>query len=169
MRLWGGNMEVERATFAAGSFWAVEARFLKVNGILRVRVGYTGGQKGKPSYQDVCLGHTHHAEAVEIEFDPHLVSYERLLEVFWDCHDPTTLNRQGFDVGVQYRSSIFYHNTEQREKALAAKAHIESLGMYDEPVVTEIVKASRFYVAEDYHQHYLAKLGNQSSLIDEML
>jgi peptide-methionine (S)-S-oxide reductase len=162
-------MDVERATFSAGSFWAVEARFLKVNGIKRVRVGYTGGQKGKPSYQDVCLGHTMHAEAVEVEYDPHLVSYERLLEVFWDCHDPTTVNRQGFDVGVQYRSAVFVHNEEQREKATKSKHALNELGVFDDPIVTEITKATRFYVAEDYHQHYLAKLGNQSSLIDEMI
>jgi peptide-methionine (S)-S-oxide reductase len=137
----------EKATFGAGCFWGVEA----------TAVGYSGGHYANPTYEDVCRGDTGHAEAVEVEFDPTEVTYEQLLEKFWESHDPTTLNRQGPDVGHQYRSAIFFHGPEQREKALASRERAQA--RLRRPIVTEIVPASEFYRAEEYHQRYLEKRG----------
>ncbi|MBC7086419.1 MAG: peptide-methionine (S)-S-oxide reductase MsrA [Methanomethylovorans sp.] len=150
---------MERATFAAGCFWGVEANFRKVPGVIATAVGYTGGNFENPTYSDVCTGKTGHAEAVDILFDSAVVSYEQLLEVFWKIHDPTTLNRQGLDIGTQYRSVIFYHNEEQRAAAIASKERMQKSGKFKQPIVTEIVPASTFYRAEDYHQQYFEKGG----------
>jgi len=150
----------ETATFAAGCFWGVEAAFRKVTGVVDTRVGYCGGHVPEASYTQVCTGMTGHAESVEIRFDPSIVSYEALLDVFWGCHDPTQLNRQGPDIGSQYRSAIFYHYEDQKEAALASRdAHQQYLGT---PVATEIIAASPFYPAETYHQRYLEKRGFNS-------
>ena len=149
----------EKATFAAGCFWGVEATFRQVKGVVSTTVGYTGGTLANPSYQDVCTGATGHAEAVLVEYDPDEISYRELLMVFWSCHNPTTLNRQGPDVGTQYRSAIFYHSPEQRDAATASKQELEQSGHYQKPIVTEIVSASAFYKAEEYHQRYLEKRG----------
>jgi len=153
---------VAKATFAAGCFWGVESAFQQVAGVKSTTVGYTGGTLKNPSYEDVCTGRTGHAEAVEIEYDPAVVSYEKLLSVFWKIHDPTTLNRQGPDIGTQYRSAIFYHNSEQKEGAITSKESLEQSGFYKRPLVTEIVPASKFYRAEEYHQRYLEKRGQTS-------
>lgn len=149
----------EKATFAAGCFWGVEAAFRQVPGVLDAAVGYSGGSFPDPTYEDVCTGRTGHAESVEVEFDPARVSYDQLLDVFWENHDPTTLNRQGPDVGTQYRSAIFFHNPEQEKAATESKAHLAASGRYRRPVVTEIAPASQFWRAEDYHQRYLEKRG----------
>jgi peptide-methionine (S)-S-oxide reductase len=154
-----GHVTMERATFAAGCFWGVEANFRKVPGVIATAVGYTGGNFENPTYSDVCTGKTGHAEAVDILFDSAVVSYEQLLEVFWKIHDPTTLNRQGLDIGTQYRSVIFYHNEEQRAAAIASKERMQKSGKFKQPIVTEIVPASTFYRAEDYHQQYFEKGG----------
>jgi peptide-methionine (S)-S-oxide reductase len=146
-----------KATFAAGCFWQVEADFRKVEGVTRTTAGYTGGAVQQPTYEDVCTDRTGHAEAVEVEFDPGKVSYEQLLDVFWSSHDPTQLNRQGPDVGTQYRSAIFVHDDEQVAKATASKERAQQ--RHDRPVVTEIVPAATFWTAEDYHQRYLEKRG----------
>lgn len=148
-----------KATFAAGCFWGVEAAFRQVKGVISTSVGYMGGTLENPTYQDVCTGTTNHAEVVEIEYDPYQVSYEVLLSVFWNNHDPTTLNRQGADVGTQYRSAIFFHTPEQEVAARAAKEKLHKSGKYNQPIVTEITPASSFYLAEDYHQQYLEKQG----------
>ncbi|MEE9158864.1 MAG: peptide-methionine (S)-S-oxide reductase MsrA [Gammaproteobacteria bacterium] len=150
---------MERVTFAAGCFWGVEAVFRKVDGVVSTRVGYTGGSQDSPSYEDVCTGVTGHTEAVEVGFDPSRVSYEELLQVFWDNHDPTTVNRQGPDVGTQYRSAIFFHTPEQKAAANAFKDRLQKSGTFKKEIVTEIVPASMFYLAEDYHQQYLEKQG----------
>lgn len=150
---------MKKSTFAAGCFWGVEAAFRKVPGVSSTRVGYSGGSLENPSYEDVCTGKTGHAEAVEVEYDPSQVSYEKLLELFWSCHDPTTPNRQGPDVGTQYRSVAFFHDAEQEMAARASKGKQESSGRHSSPIVTEIVPASRFYPAEDYHQQYFEKRG----------
>lgn len=150
---------MEKATFAAGCFWGVEANFRKVKGVIATAVGYTGGNFENPTYKDVCTGRTGHAEAVDILFDPAVVSYEQLLEVFWNIHDPTTRNRQGPDIGTQYRSAIFYHNEEQRSTAIVSKERAQSSGKFKKPIVTEIVPASTFYRAEEYHQQYFEKGG----------
>jgi peptide-methionine (S)-S-oxide reductase len=150
---------MQKATFAAGCFWGVEAEFRQVKGVKQTMVGYAGGTLESPSYQDVCSGRTGHAEAVEIEYDPAQVSYEQLLNVFWENHDPTTLNRQGPDVGTQYRSAIFYHDEAQRAAALESKEKLASSGRYRNPIVTEILPATQFYRAEEYHQQYLEKRG----------
>jgi peptide-methionine (S)-S-oxide reductase len=150
----------QKATFAAGCFWGVEAAFRRIPGVTGTRVGYTGGHTEDPSYHDVCSDTTGHAEAVEVEFDPEQVSYDELLAVFFANHDPTTPNRQGPDVGSQYRSAIFVHSPEQEEAALKTKAAIQaSLPMR---VVTEVVPAQTFYEAEDYHQQYFEKQGRTS-------
>ena len=146
-----------KATFGAGCFWGVEETFAKVPGVMSTQVGYSGGTVENPTYEDVCSGRTGHAEVVEVEYDPEEVSYEKLLEVFWDVHDPTTLNRQGFDIGTQYRSAIYYHSPEQREAAEASKKQLQESGRFARPVVTEVTHASAFYRAEDYHQRYLEK------------
>ncbi len=148
-----------KATFAAGCFWGVEATFRQVPGVLGTVVGYTGGSRANPTYEDVCTDTTGHAEAVEVTYDPGRVSYEQLLEVFWNSHDPTTLNRQGSDVGTQYRSAIFYHTPEQEAAARASKARLETSGRFARPIVTEIVPATAFWRAEEYHQQYLEKRG----------
>lgn len=151
--------ETARATFAAGCFWGVEAAFLKVPGVLSAAVGYSGGQKPDPTYQDVCTGATGHAEVVEVRFDPERASYSRLLEVFFSLHDPTTVDRQGPDVGTQYRSAIFYHTPEQKTAAQAMKRELEESGRYAQGIATEITAASEFYRAEEYHQEYFKKNG----------
>jgi peptide-methionine (S)-S-oxide reductase len=150
---------MEKATFGAGCFWGVEAAFRQVNGVKATTVGYAGGKTENPTYQDVCSGRTGHAEVVEVDFDPSVVSYEELLKVFWENHDPTTLNRQGPDVGEQYRSAIFYHTTEQEQAAREAKAALEQSGTYRRAIVTEITPAPTFYRAEEYHQQYFEKRG----------
>ena len=156
---------MDRATFAAGCFWGVEAAFRAVPGVTATAVGYTGGNLANPTYQDVCTGRTGHAEAVEVEFDPARVGYPELLHVFWENHDPTTLNRQGPDVGSQYRSAIFFHTPGQQAAALASKEQLERSGAFKRPIVTEIVPAPAFYRAEEYHQQYLEKRGQASCRI----
>jgi len=151
-----------KATFGAGCFWGVEAAFRRVKGVTSTRVGYSGGTMKKPSYNDVCTDRTGHAEVVEVEYDPAKVSYEELLNVFWDIHDPTTLNRQGPDVGTQYRSVIFFHSPEQEALAKASKEKLQHSGRFKRPIATEITPASEFYMAEDYHQQYLEKRGQES-------
>jgi len=137
-----------KATFAAGCFWGIEASFRKLKGVTSTEVGYTGGTTKNPTYKDVCNKETGHAEAVQIEYNPKIISYQKLLKTFWKIHDPTQLNRQGFDIGSQYRSAIFYHNKEQKDLAEKSKP---------KNAVTEITKASKFYKAEEYHQQYLQK------------
>jgi peptide-methionine (S)-S-oxide reductase len=150
---------MEKATFGAGCFWGVEAAFRQIKGVISTSVGYSGGSYKEPSYRDVCTGRTGHAEAVEVVYDPSRVSYDDLLRVFWENHDPTTPNRQGPDVGTQYRSAIFFHTQEQQAAALASKARLESSHSFRRPIVTEITPAPTFYTAEDYHQQYLEKRG----------
>jgi len=150
---------MEKATFGAGCFWGVEAAFRQVKGVGATAVGYSGGSMKDPTYKDVCTGKTGHAEVVQVEYDPSKTSYEELLNVFWGVHDPTQMNRQGPDVGTQYRSAIFFHNAEQEAAAKAAKARLEKSGRYRKPVVTEIIPASEFYAAEEYHQRYFEKHG----------
>jgi peptide-methionine (S)-S-oxide reductase len=151
-----------QATFAAGCFWGVEEAFREIPGVISTTVGYTGGTLKNPTYQDVCSGRTGHAEAIEVEFDPARVSYLELLAVFWKSHDPTTMNRQGPDVGTQYRSAIFYHDAEQEKEARESKAILEKEKIFKRPIVTEIVSASDFYRAEDYHQRYFERRGIRS-------
>jgi len=153
---------METATFAAGCFWGVEDAFRQIPGVLDVAVGYTGGTKMNPSYEEVCTGRTGHAEAVEVKFDPAKVSFEQLLDAFWETHDPTTLNRQGPDVGHQYRSAIFYHSPEQQAAAVASRDRLQASGSLRRPIVTEIVPAQTFYRAEEYHQRYFEKTGQSS-------
>ena len=148
-----------KATFAAGCFWGVEASFRQLPGVIATRVGYIGGKTVNPTYKDVCTDTTGHAEAVEIDYDPAKLSYERLLEVFWENHDPTQLNRQGPDFGKQYRTAIFFHSPEQEAAAQASKEKLAKSGRFRKPVVTQIVPAATFYEAEDYHQQYLEKRG----------
>ncbi|MDK2834770.1 MAG: peptide-methionine (S)-S-oxide reductase [Methanolobus sp.] len=150
----------EVATFAAGCFWGVEATFRQVKGVKYTQVGYTGGDFTNPSYKDVCSGGTGHAEAVEIIFDPGVVPYEKLLELFWAMHDPTTPNRQGPDIGSQYRSAVFYHSKDQKEAALRIKRKLQESRQYRKDIVTEIVPADTFYRAEEYHQQYFEKTGS---------
>ncbi|WP_048206319.1 peptide-methionine (S)-S-oxide reductase MsrA [Methanococcoides methylutens] len=149
---------MEKATFAAGCFWGVEDNFSRVRGVVSTKVGYTGGSMENPGYYDVATGKTGHAESIEILFDPEIVSYEELLEVFWSIHDPTTLNKQGPDIGTQYRSAIFYHDENQKENALNSKKRQEESKQYINSIKTEIVPADIFYPAEEYHQKYFEKL-----------
>ena len=149
----------ELATFGAGCFWGVEVTFRNVKGVQGAAVGYLGGTMENPTYKDVCTGRTGHAEVVQLNYDPEVVSYEKLLDVFWDNHNPTTLNRQGPDVGTQYRSAIFYHTAEQKRLAEESKKKLQESGRFARPIVTEITAASTFYPAEDYHQRYLEKRG----------
>jgi peptide-methionine (S)-S-oxide reductase len=148
---------MEKATFGAGCFWGVEAAFRRLAGVKSTQVGYVGGKTENPTYQDVCSDETGHAEAVEVTFDPSLISYHDLLEVFWSNHDPTTKNRQGPDVGTQYRSAIFFHSPEQEAEAKASRDAAQS--RFKRPIVTEIVPAAPFWRAEEYHQQYLEKRG----------
>ncbi len=148
-----------KATFGAGCFWHVEDLLSKTKGVKSTQVGYTGGQLPNPTYEEVCTDKTGHAEAVEVEYDPNEISYEELLDVFWNNHNPTTLNRQGPDVGIQYRSAIFYHDEDQKEIAEKSKQSLETSGRFENPVVTEIVPAPTFYRAEEYHQKYFKKQG----------
>jgi len=142
----------EQATLGAGCFWCVEAVFERLDGVISVEAGYAGGTKANPTYEEVCTGTTGHAEVARITFDPSRISYEKILEWFWKSHDPTTLNRQGADIGTQYRSVIFYHN--DRQKALAEKSKREAQAMFKDPIVTEIQPLKAFYLAENYHQDY---------------
>lgn len=148
---------METATFAAGCFWGVEDKFRQIKGIISTVVGYTGGHFPNPCYLDVCARITGHAEAVKIEFSPEQISYEELLEVFWNCHDPTQLNRQGPDRGEQYRSAIFYHSPEQENAARKSKQKLQNSGKYDLEIVTQIKPANEFYVATEEHQQYFEK------------
>lgn len=154
--------DYEKATFAAGCFWGVEAAFRQVEGVFSTSVGYTGGHFKNPTYRDVCSGRTGHAEAVQVIYDPNKVSYEQLLDVFWRIHNPTTRNRQGPDVGSQYRSAIFYHNEKQHAAALASKRALVKSRRFRSPIVTETRPGSTFYRAEEYHQQYLEKQGRIS-------
>ena len=150
---------IKKATFGAGCFWGVEETFRRIDGVVDAAVGYEGGHLERPSYKDVCTDRTGHAEVVEVHFDPAKVSYEQLLDVFWASHNPTQLNRQGPDIGAQYRSAIFFHSHEQEKTAQASKAALEASGKFQRPIVTEIVPAQTFWRAEEYHQQYLAKRG----------
>ncbi|MGA2630045.1 MAG: peptide-methionine (S)-S-oxide reductase MsrA [Terriglobia bacterium] len=152
-------MKMEKATFGAGCFWGVEAAFRQIPGVVSTAVGYMGGTLHKPSYKDVCTDRTGHAEVVEVQFDPGQATYAQVLQVFWENHDPTQLNRQGPDVGTQYRSVIFFHTPEQEAAARASKDERQGSGIYKRPIVTEIVPAAEFWRAEEYHQQYLEKRG----------
>jgi peptide-methionine (S)-S-oxide reductase len=151
-----------QATFGAGCFWGVETAFRRVPGVVDVAVGYTGGTRQDPSYEDVCTGRTGHAEAVLVDYDPAKVSYLQLLDVFWSSHDPTQLNRQGPDVGTQYRSVIFYHDPEQLAQAEESKTKLDASGRFRRKIATQIVAAAPFFRAEEYHQRYLEKRGRDS-------
>jgi peptide-methionine (S)-S-oxide reductase len=150
---------MERATFGAGCFWGVQAAFDRVKGVLATQVGYAGGIMANPTYQDVCTGKTGHAEVVQVDFDPAQVTYDALLEAFWECHDPTQMNRQGPDVGTQYRSVVFFHSPAQEAAATASKARRAAGGGHGRPIATAIEKAGPFWRAEEYHQKYLEKRG----------
>ena len=153
---------IEIATFGAGCFWGVEARFQKVPGVLDTAAGYSGGETEDPTYKDVCTDETGHAEVVQVTFDPQNVSYETLLEVFWQLHDPTQVNRQGPDIGTQYRSAVYFHSPEQEEIAKKSRAALDASGRLRRPIATEITLAGKFYRAEEYHQKYLQKRGAAS-------
>jgi peptide-methionine (S)-S-oxide reductase len=153
---------MKKATFGAGCFWGVEATFRQVPGVVDAAVGYSGGHTVDPTYKEVCTDRTGHAEVVEVEYDPAKVSYGQLLDVFWSSHDPTQLNRQGPDFGTQYRSVIFYHDEEQQAEAEASKQRLEASGQFRRPIATQIVPATPFYRAEEYHQRYLEKRGQAS-------
>jgi peptide-methionine (S)-S-oxide reductase len=152
----------KKATFGAGCFWGVEAAFRQIDGVTKTEVGYEGGHLENPSYEDVCSHATGHAEVVQVTYDPEQISYDELLGVFWGKHDPTQLNRQGWDIGDQYRSVVFFHDDEQRVAAERSKAELDASGRYRKPVVTAIEPAQTFYPAEDYHQQYLEKRGRSS-------
>ncbi len=153
----------EIATFAAGCFWGVEAAFRNTPGVVATSVGYSGGTVADPTYEMVCTGTTGHAEVVQVEFDPSIISYEELLDVFWKNHDPTTLNRQGPDIGTQYRSAIYFHSKDQESAANESKSRVQE--RFHKPIVTEITPASEYYRAEEYHQQYLEKRGQASCRI----
>lgn len=150
---------MEQATFAAGCFWGVELAFQKLKGVSNTTVGYTHGQTENPTYEQVCTGQTGHTEAVLVEFDPAIISYNELLDVFWNKHDPTQVNRQGPDIGTQYRSGIYFHTEEQNQQAITSRDALDQSGRYSFPIATEIKPAAVFYPAEDYHQRYLEKRG----------
>ena len=154
-------MDTETVVFGNGCFWCTEAVFQMIKGVVSVEPGYSGGHVAHPSYEEVCSGTTGHAESLEIIYDPSVITFDELLEVFWESHDPTSLNRQGNDVGTQYRSVIFYHNAEQKKKAEEYKAKLDKSGAYDKPIVTEISPYAAFYAAEDYHQDYYRLHGSQ--------
>ncbi len=155
------NENLELATFGSGCFWCVEAIFQRVNGVEKVVSGYAGGHVKNPTYKEVCQGTTGHAEVCQLSYNPNIVRFEELLEVFWQTHDPTTLNRQGNDVGTQYRSAVFYHNDEQKELAKKYKKKLNESGAFNNPIVTEIKAYKTMYVAEDYHQNYFNENGSQ--------
>jgi peptide-methionine (S)-S-oxide reductase len=155
------GIKTDTATFGTGCFWCTEAVFQELKGVYKVTSGYSGGNVKNPSYEDVCTGTTGHAECLQIIYDPKVISFDELLEVFWESHDPTTLNRQGNDVGTQYRSVIFYHDEEQKKKAEEYKIKLDKSGAYNNPIVTEITAFSHFYAAEDYHQDYYRLHGSQ--------
>lgn len=155
------KQKLQKATFGMGCFWCTEAVFQRIKGVVSVKSGYEGGNTPNPTYEDVSTGETNHAEVLEINFDPTKISFEELLEIFWKSHDPTTLNRQGADVGTQYRSVIFYHSDEQKQIATKYKEELNKTKAFDNPIVTAIDKASTFYVAENYHQDYYIKNGEQ--------
>lgn len=155
------DKKLETATFGAGCFWCTEAIFERLDGVEKVISGYSGGHVKDPSYKEVCTGTTGHAEVTRIDFEPEVISYEKLLEVFWQTHDPTTLNRQGNDVGTQYRSVIFYHNEEQKKIAVKSKQEMDHSGIFADPIVTEISPLINFYEAENYHQDYFENNPNQ--------
>ena len=157
----GKEHNLELATFGAGCFWCVEAIFQRIEGVDTVVSGYAGGSVKNPSYKEVCQGTTGHAEVCQLSYDPAVVSYEELLEIFWKTHDPTTLNRQGNDVGTQYRSAIFYHNEQQNELATAYKKKLNDAKAFPNPIVTEIVPYQVMYIAENYHQNYFNENGSQ--------
>ena len=148
---------MEEAIFGAGCFWGVESKFGKVEGVIETEVGYTGGATKNPTYKDVCTNKTGHVEVVKVTYDSSILSYEKLLEIFWDIHNPTTLNRQGLDIGTQYRSAVFYTNEEQRLSTMKVKQKLDDSGKYKKPIVTEIVPAAEYYKAEEYHQKYHGK------------
>ena len=145
---------VEHATFGAGCFWCVEAVFEQLDGVIDVRSGYTGGSTENPTYEDICTGNTGHAEVIQIDFDSTLISFDKLLDIFWKSHDPTTLNRQGADTGTQYRSAIYIHSETQNELARKSKDAADKMKLYSNPIVTEISPLTKFYIAENYHQDY---------------
>jgi peptide-methionine (S)-S-oxide reductase len=151
---------MEKATFGAGCFWGIEHAFRKVEGVQEAPVGYAGGTTEDPTYEQVCSGKTGHTEVVQVEYDPDKVTYEELLEVFWGLHDPTTLNRQGPDIGTQYRSAIYYHSPEQEAAAKKAISALEENGRFRNPVVTELAPIDNYYMGEDYHQRYFEKQGH---------
>lgn len=153
------KLKLEKATFGMGCFWCTEAVFQRLNGVSNVRSGYEGGHLANPTYEDICTGTTNHAEVIELQYDPSKISYDELLEIFWKLHDPTTLNRQGADVGTQYRSVIFYHTEQQKAIAEKYKAQLNKENVFGKPVVTTLEKAQTFYVAENYHQDYYIKNG----------
>jgi len=155
------TMNLDTATFGAGCFWCIEAVFQEVKGVVSVTSGYTGGTTKNPTYEEICTGRTGHAEVARIVYDTSLVSFDALLEIFWQTHDPTTINQQGNDVGTQYRSAVFYHNEEQRSKAEHYKKQLDASGAWDKPIVTEITALSEFYPAENYHQNYYRNNPNQ--------
>jgi peptide-methionine (S)-S-oxide reductase len=155
------GLKTDTATFGTGCFWCTEAVFQELKGVYKVTSGYSGGTVKNPSYEDVCSGTTGHAECLQIVYDPKVISFDELLEVFWEAHDPTTLNRQGNDVGTQYRSVIFYHDVEQKKKAEEYKSKLDKSGAYSNPIVTEITPFSHFYAAENYHQDYYRLHGSQ--------
>lgn len=145
---------IEQATFGAGCFWCVEAIFERLDGVIDVQAGYTGGNIENPTYEDICTGKTGHAEAIQITYNPHVINYDKLLNIFWASHDPTTLNQQGADIGTQYRSVIFHHNKEQEQISQKSTQKVANSKMYVNPIVTEIIPLGIFYPAEDYHQNY---------------
>jgi peptide-methionine (S)-S-oxide reductase len=155
------NTATDTATFGTGCFWCTEAIFQQLDGVIKSTSGYSGGHVDNPSYKEVCAGTTGHAEVIQVVYDPKKITYDELLEVFWQTHDPTTLNRQGNDVGPQYRSVIFYHNNEQKEKAEKYKGELDKSGAFDKPIVTEISPFTKFYAAENYHQDYYNQNGSQ--------
>ena len=155
---------MEKAIFACGCFWGVESTFGKINGVITTAVGYTGGRTENPNYKEVCGGNTYHAEAVLLDFDPNVTSYEKLVNAFFKIHDPTTLNRQGPDVGSQYRSAIFYENESQKKNAEKVKKEFEDAKFFKNKIVTQIVSAERFYFAEEYHQKYHEKMGGHCGI-----
>ncbi len=161
MSIEGNTKEFATITLGAGCFWCVEAVFAELKGVHSVTSGYMGGHEKDPNYREVCNGTTGHAEVAQLKYDPEFVSLDTILSVFWRTHDPTTLNRQGADVGTQYRSAIFYHTEEQKQTAEAYRTQLDSSGAFDAPIVTEILSASAFYPAENYHQNYYELNGSQ--------